>query len=76
MIKQVVDDHSIDPTCVFITGMSSGGAMATVMLATYPGVFAGGAIIAGLPYRSADGREVIEKYIIGEWPTARQSWLE
>lgn len=28
--------------------------MASVMLATYPEVFAGGAIIAGLPYRSAD----------------------
>ncbi|QJQ94877.1 MULTISPECIES: PHB depolymerase family esterase [Halomonadaceae] len=53
MIKQVVDDHAIDPSRVFITGMSSGGAMASVMLATYPEVFAGGAIIAGLPYRSA-----------------------
>lgn len=54
MIEQVVDDHAIDPSRVFITGMSSGGAMASVMLATYPEVFAGGAIIAGLPYRSAD----------------------
>lgn len=54
MIKQVVDDHAVDPSRVFITGMSSGGAMASVMLATYPEVFAGGAIIAGLPYRSAD----------------------
>jgi poly(3-hydroxybutyrate) depolymerase len=34
--------------------MSSGGAMTSVMLATYPEVFAGGAIIAGLAYRSAD----------------------
>ena len=54
MIKQVVDDHAVDPSRVFITGMSSGGAMASVMLATYPEVFAGGAIIAGLPYRSAN----------------------
>lgn len=54
MIEQVVDDHDIDPKRVFITGMSSGGAMTSVMLATYPEVFAGGAIIAGLPYRSAD----------------------
>lgn len=54
MIEQVVDDHAIDPSRVFVTGMSSGGAMASVMLATYPEVFAGGAIIAGLPYRSAD----------------------
>ncbi len=54
MITRVVDDHAIDPSQVFITGMSSGGAMTSVMLATYPDVFAGGAIIAGLPYRSAD----------------------
>lgn len=54
MIKQVVNDHTVDPSRIFITGMSSGGAMTTVMLATYPEVFAGGAIIAGLPYRSAD----------------------
>lgn len=54
MIKQVVDDHAVDPSRVFITGLSSGGAMTAVMLATYPEVFAGGAIIAGLPYRSAD----------------------
>jgi poly(hydroxyalkanoate) depolymerase family esterase len=53
MIEQVVDDHSVDPSRVFITGMSSGGAMTSVMLATYPEVFAGGAIIAGLPYHSA-----------------------
>lgn len=54
MIKQVVDDHAVDPSRVFITGLSSGGAMTSVMLATYPEVFAGGAIIAGLPYRTAD----------------------
>lgn len=54
MIEQVVNDHAIDPARVFITGMSSGGAMTSVMLATYPEVFAGGAIIAGLPYGSAD----------------------
>lgn len=53
MIGQVVDDHEVDPSRVFITGLSSGGAMTSVMLATYPEVFAGGAIVAGLPYRSA-----------------------
>ncbi len=56
MIKQVIDDHAVDPSRVFITGMSSGGAMTSVMLATYPEVFAGGAIIAGLPYRTANNQ--------------------
>lgn len=42
--------HCIDRDCVFITGFSAGGAITSTMLATYPEVFAGGAIIAGLPY--------------------------
>jgi poly(hydroxyalkanoate) depolymerase family esterase len=50
MIEHMVVDHSIDRQRIFITGLSSGGAMTSVMLATYPDVFAGGAIIAGLPY--------------------------
>ncbi|QND46057.1 PHB depolymerase family esterase (plasmid) [Rhizobium lusitanum] len=50
MIDIVCRQHEVDPKRVFITGLSAGGAMANVMLATYPEVFAGGAIIAGLPY--------------------------
>lgn len=50
MIDTMVSDHGIDSTRVFITGLSAGGAMANAMLAAYPEVFSGGAIIAGLPY--------------------------
>ncbi len=53
MVEQVVSDHGIDRQRIFITGFSAGGAMTSVMLATYPEVFAGGAIIAGLAYGSA-----------------------
>lgn len=56
-IKQMVDrmiaDHGIAPSRVYVTGLSAGGAMTAAMLATYPDVFAGGAIVAGLPYRCA-----------------------
>ena len=51
MIARMAREHGIDQKRVFITGLSAGGAMTAVMLATYPEVFAGGAIIAGLPYR-------------------------
>ena len=58
-IRQMVDrmtrDHGTDPRRVFATGVSAGGAMTSTMLATYPDVFAGGAIIAGVPYRCAEG---------------------
>jgi hypothetical protein len=46
----MVRDHAIDPRRVFVTGLSAGGAMVSVMLATYPDVFAAGAAIAGLPF--------------------------
>ena len=53
MIAVMIDSHGVDPHRVFITGLSAGGAMANAMLAVYPDVFAGGAIIAGLPYATA-----------------------
>ena len=53
MIERMIEEHGIDRKRVFIVGLSAGGAMASSMLATYPEVFAGGAIIAGLPHGSA-----------------------
>ena len=53
MVEAMAVGHGIDRGRIFVTGLSAGGAMTSVMLATYPDVFAGGAVIAGLPYRSA-----------------------
>ena len=53
MIEKSVVDHGIDQRRIFVTGLSAGGAMTSNMLACYPEVFAGGAIIAGLPYGAA-----------------------
>ena len=56
-IKQMVDymksHFNIDSSKVFVTGLSAGGAMTAVMMATYPDVFAGGAVMAGIPYKCA-----------------------
>jgi poly(hydroxyalkanoate) depolymerase family esterase len=53
MIERMATDQRIDRSRIFVTGLSAGGAMTSVMLATYPEVFAGGAIVAGLPYGAA-----------------------
>jgi poly(hydroxyalkanoate) depolymerase family esterase len=56
-IKQMVDrmktNYPVDATRVYVTGLSAGAAMTSVMLATYPEVFAGGAMMAGIPYGCA-----------------------
>jgi poly(hydroxyalkanoate) depolymerase family esterase len=54
MIAEMVAAHKLDPARLFVTGLSAGGAMASVMLAAYPELFAAGAIIAGLPFGCAD----------------------
>ncbi|CAB3810560.1 hypothetical protein LMG28614_07302 [Paraburkholderia ultramafica] len=54
-IKQMIDKMladsklNIDKNRVYVTGLSAGGGMAAVMLATYPEIFAGGGVIAGIP---------------------------
>jgi poly(hydroxyalkanoate) depolymerase family esterase len=50
MIARMVVEQKIDSRRIYVTGLSAGGAMTSVMLATYPEVFAGGAVIAGLPF--------------------------
>lgn len=54
MIDKIKTDANIDPHQVYVTGLSAGGGMTAVMLAAYPELFAGGAIIAGTPYKCAN----------------------
>ena len=54
MVAHAAGRHAVDADRVFVTGLSAGGGMTSVMLATYPDVFAAGAIVAGLPYRCGD----------------------
>jgi feruloyl esterase len=61
MVRSMVRTHGLDARRVFITGLSAGGAMTSAMLANYPEMFAGAAIIAGLPYGAAQNvRDALE----------------
>lgn len=53
MVDQMLTDHGSDSTRVYVTGLSSGGAMTAVMMAAYPDVFRAGASVGGVPYRCA-----------------------
>jgi poly(hydroxyalkanoate) depolymerase family esterase len=53
MVRQTVSETGADPSRVYVTGLSAGGAMTAVMLATNPELFAGGGVVAGIAYRCA-----------------------
>lgn len=53
MARDAVARYTADPAQVYVVGLSAGGAMAAALLASYPDVFAGGAVVAGLPVGAA-----------------------
>ncbi|ASJ70633.1 alpha/beta hydrolase family esterase [Granulosicoccus antarcticus] len=50
MIDNLIEKEGVDPSRVYVLGLSAGGAMSAVLLSNYPSRFAGGAIFAGLPF--------------------------
>jgi poly(hydroxyalkanoate) depolymerase family esterase len=56
MVDHVRSTYAIDGGRIFVSGLSAGGGMTSVLLATHPDVFAGGAVMAGIPYGCATDR--------------------
>ena len=74
MVAHMIQHHRLDSSRVFVTGLSAGGAMTSALLATYPDVFAAGAIIAGLPYRCAANAQEAMGVMYHPTPRAAPDW--
>ncbi|HEY3870894.1 MAG TPA: PHB depolymerase family esterase [Actinocrinis sp.] len=53
MVQYMEAHYSINPSRVYVTGLSAGGGMTADLLADYPDVFASGSIDSGLPAQCA-----------------------
>ncbi len=76
MVKDVSAKYAIDPAKVFANGLSAGAYMTTVMLATYPDVFAAGSMFEGGAYGCSTSCAALGKKGSGwTWPGNHASTL-
>ena len=54
LTRELMQEFGLQRDQVFVAGLSAGGAMAAVLLETYPDVFSRAGIHSGLAYRSAN----------------------
>jgi len=75
MIQYVLQNYDIDPSKIFVTGLSAGGAMANVLMANYPDLFKSGAVLSGIPFKAANDLATAYAAMQGKVEKAPAEWV-
>lgn len=52
-VEALLAQYPVDRNRIYVTGLSAGGGMTSVLLATHPDLFAAGAVVGGVPFSCA-----------------------
>lgn len=75
MIQYAIQNFDVDPSKIFVTGISAGGAMANVLMANYPDLFKSGAIMSGIPFKAANDLATAYAAMQGKVEKTPDEWV-
>ncbi|MDD3722893.1 MAG: PHB depolymerase family esterase, partial [Lutibacter sp.] len=75
MIQYAIENFDIDPSKIFVSGMSAGGAMANVLMANYPDLFNSGAVLSGIPFKAANDLATAYAAMQGKVEKTNEEWV-
>lgn len=75
MIQYAIQNFDIDPSKIFVTGISAGGAMSNVLMANYPDLFKSGAVLSGIPFKAANDLATAYAAMQGKVEKTPEEWV-